>query len=52
MLAGFCDKIKAAYAKRWVVNCEPSMANSEHVIRYLGQYSTLNILDQKSLFLS
>ncbi|MFA7222791.1 MAG: IS91 family transposase [Bacilli bacterium] len=39
MLAGFSDKIEAAYAKRWVVNCEPSMANSEHVIRYLGQYT-------------
>jgi hypothetical protein len=38
-LTGFRNKIEAAYAKRWVVNCEPSMAKSEHVIRYLGQYT-------------
>jgi hypothetical protein len=36
---GFKDKIEAAYSKPWVVNCEPSMANPEHVIRYLGQYT-------------
>ena len=38
-LAGFNAKIQRAYTKRWVVNCEPSMAKSEHVIRYLGQYT-------------
>ena len=35
----FDDKIEAAYNTRWVVNCEPSMAGAEHVVRYLGQYT-------------
>jgi len=36
---GFDTHIQGAYDKKWVVNCEPSMAKSEHVIRYLGQYT-------------
>ena len=31
--------IKDAWAKSWVVHCEPSLARPEHVIRYLGQYT-------------
>ncbi len=31
--------IQAAYKKRWVVHCEPSMASADHVIKYLGQYT-------------
>lgn len=39
MLSGFNACIQATYKKNWVVYCEPSMANAEHVIRYLGQYT-------------
>jgi hypothetical protein len=35
----FDDKIQKAYNTRWVVNCEPSLANAEHVVKYLGQYT-------------
>lgn len=35
----FSASINAAWNKKWVVYSEPSMAGSEHVIRYLGQYS-------------
>lgn len=38
-LTEFDSAIQAAYKKRWVVHCEPSMANAVHVIRYLGQYT-------------
>jgi hypothetical protein len=38
-LKGFDSAIQAAYKKRWVVHCEPSMANADHVIKYLGQYT-------------
>jgi hypothetical protein len=38
-LTGFSASIQDAYKKRWVVHCEPSMANAEHVIKYLGQYT-------------
>lgn len=36
---GFTAHIEKAYATKWVVNCQPSMAKPEHVIRYLGQYT-------------
>ncbi|MDB4335137.1 IS91 family transposase [bacterium] len=35
----FDTYIQAAYKKRWVVHCEPSMASADHVIKYLGQYT-------------
>ncbi len=38
-LNGFHTHLQAAYKKKWVVHCEPSMASAEHVIRYLGQYT-------------
>ncbi|RUT79996.1 IS91 family transposase [Ancylomarina longa] len=38
-LSGFDSAIQTAYNKPWVVHCEPSMADAEHVIKYLGQYT-------------
>lgn len=38
-LAQFTDNIKAAYKSRWVVHCEPPMADATHVVKYLGQYT-------------
>jgi len=57
----FDDKIQHAYKTRWVVNCEPSLARAEHVIKYLGQYThrvaitnqrILNITDGKVTFIA
>lgn len=31
--------IDAAYSKQWVVDCAPSFASPEHVVKYLGQYT-------------
>ncbi|MFC1734184.1 IS91 family transposase [candidate division KSB1 bacterium] len=39
MLKAFDAHIQKAYNSRWVVDCQPSMAKPEHVIRYLGQYT-------------
>ncbi|GJM62640.1 IS91 family transposase [Persicobacter diffluens] len=39
LLSDFEETIENAYGKKWVVYCEPAMANAEHVIRYLGQYT-------------
>ena len=41
ILDGFDQAIQQAYQKRWVVNCQPSMAKADHVIKYLGQYTLL-----------
>ncbi|MDZ4205318.1 MAG: IS91 family transposase, partial [Bacteroidales bacterium] len=38
-LSLFNDKVQAAYKTRWVVHCEPSLASSDHVVNYLGQYT-------------
>ena len=35
----FGSLLQQAWNKPWVVFCEPSLAKSEHVIRYLGQYT-------------
>jgi hypothetical protein len=35
----FYQQRELAYQTKWVVHCEPSMANAEHVIKYLGQYT-------------
>jgi hypothetical protein len=39
VLEDFNPQIHKAYSSKWVVNCQPSMAKPEHVIRYLGQYT-------------
>ncbi len=39
MQHGFNTIIDTAYKKDWVIYCEPSMADADHVIRYLGQYT-------------
>jgi hypothetical protein len=31
--------IEKAWAKPWVVFCEPSLVRAEHVVKYLGQYT-------------
>jgi hypothetical protein len=60
-LALFNDMVQAAYKTPWVVHCEPSMANAEHVVKYLGQYThrvaitnqrILNIADGKVTFIA
>jgi hypothetical protein len=35
----FNDQVQQAYNTKWVVHCEPSMANADHVVKYLGQYT-------------
>ena len=35
----FNDALQQAYNAKWVVHCEPSLADATHVIRYLGQYT-------------
>lgn len=60
-LALFNDMVQAAYKTQWVVHCEPSMANAERVVKYLGQYThrvaitnqrILNIADGKVTFIA
>lgn len=57
----FNDKVQQAYNTRWVVNCEPSLASADHVVKYLGQYThrvaitnqrILDIADGKVTFLA
>lgn len=38
-LSLFDDKIQLTYQAKWVVNCEPSLAGADHVVKYLGQYT-------------
>ncbi|MCK5023886.1 MAG: transposase, partial [Candidatus Aenigmarchaeota archaeon] len=38
-LAEYQSTIDKAWAKKWVVFCEPSFGNAEHIIKYLGQYT-------------
>ncbi len=61
MLADFNSAIQQAYSTDWVVHSEPSLANAEHVIRYLGQYThrvaisndrILNITDTQVTFIA
>ena len=35
----FLDALQQACNTRWVVHCQPSLADADHVIRYLGQYT-------------
>lgn len=60
-LSLFQDMVQQAYATRWVVHCEPSLACADHVVKYLGQYThrvaitnqrILNISDTKLTFLA
>ncbi len=39
MLTQHQPTINAAYQKQWVVDCEPSFASPEHVVKYLAQYT-------------
>lgn len=57
----FDDKIQQAYKTKWVVNCEPSLARADHVVKYLGQYThrvaitnqrILNIAEGKVTFIA
>lgn len=57
----FNDAIQQAYKTKWVVNCKPSLANAEHVVKYLGQYThrvaitnqrILKIADEKVTFIA
>lgn len=57
----FNDDLQQAWKTRWVVHCEPSLANATHVVKYLGQYThrvaitnqrILNIADGKVTFLA
>jgi hypothetical protein len=52
--------INAAYQKQWVVDCEPSFASPEHVVKYLAQYThriaisnqrIINISEQQVTFM-
>lgn len=38
-LALFYNTLHEAWKTKWVVHCEPSLANANHVINYLGQYT-------------
>lgn len=57
----FDDNIQKAYHTRWIVHCEPSLAGSQHVVKYLGQYThrvaitnqrILNITGDKVTFIA
>lgn len=38
-LSQYQSTIDKAWAEKWVVFCEPSFGNAEHIIKYLGQYT-------------
>jgi len=38
-LSLFNNVVQQAYKTKWVVHSEPSMANADHVVKYLGQYT-------------
>jgi len=38
-LSQYQSTIDKAWVKKWVVFCEPSFGNAEHIIKYLGQYT-------------
>jgi hypothetical protein len=61
MLKAFDSQIQKAYTQKWVVHSQVSTAKSEHVIRYLGQYTKrvaisnhriINITDNKVTFIA
>lgn len=60
-LSVFYEQIQKSYKTKWVVHCEPSLAGSEHVVKYLGQYThrvaitnqrILNIANGKVTFIA
>lgn len=60
-LSVFYEQIQKNYKTKWVVHCEPSLAGSEHVVKYLGQYThrvaitnqrILNIANGKVTFIA
>ncbi len=60
-LSLFYDAVQQAYKTKWVVHCEPSLADAHHVVKYLGQYThrvaitnqrILNIADGKVTFIA
>ena len=60
-LSLFYNQLQQAYATKWVVHCEPSLAGADHVVKYLGQYThrvaitnqrILNIADGKVTFIA
>ena len=52
-LSLFNDQIQQAYKTKWVVHSEPSLASSEHVVKYLGQYThRVAITNQRILNIS
>jgi hypothetical protein len=57
----FDGAIQQAWKTKWVVHCEPSLADAGHVVKYLGQYThrvaitnqrILNIADGKVTFVA
>jgi hypothetical protein len=61
VLSLFNHKVQQAYNTPWVVNCEPSLASADHVVKYLGQYThrvaitnqrILDIADGKVTFIA
>jgi hypothetical protein len=39
LLPHYCEQVKVAWNKPWVVFCEASLGKTEHVVGYLGQYT-------------
>jgi len=61
LLKEFNSQLQQAWAKKWVVHCEPSLAKVDHVVKYLGQYThrvaitnqrILNIATNKVTFIA
>ena len=48
-LYGFSSAINTAWNKNWNVHSEPSLAGSDHVIRYLGQYTHRVAISNQSI---
>ena len=49
----FNHLIQKAWLSPWVVHCEPSLANANHVVRYLGQYThRVAITNQRILYIA
>ena len=39
LLIMFNDIVQKAYGVNWNINCQPSLADESHVVKYLGQYT-------------
>ena len=52
-LSLFNDLVQRAFHTRWIVNCEPSLASADHVVKYLGQYThRVAITNQRILIIA